>query len=263
MIRMRSRFVAVAYPAVPVLVGLGIWELIVAVRDVPVYLLPAPSRIAQVFFKKFGILADHSIVTLQEVLIGYAASVVLGVLLAVMIVQWRPFERSVYPLLVTSQTVPKMALAPLFVVWFGFGLVPKVLVVFLIAFFPIVIDSVVGLRTVQPEMLSLAASMGANKIQILRQFRLPSALPSIFAGMKVAITLSVVGAVVGEFIAGDRGLGYLIQLSAYNFQVPLLFGAILMLVAMGMVLFLIIQVAELVFVPWNTEKVGRQRAIGA
>ena len=262
MSRTQLRLRAVAYSAIPVLLLIGLWELVVAVRNIPVFLLPRPSLIVIEMFEKVTILRGHFLRTLEEVLIGYVASVVIGILIAILIVQWRPFERSVYPLLVTSQTVPKMALAPLFVVWFGFGMMPKVLIVFLIAFFPIVIDTVVGLRTVRPEMLSLAASMGASNVQILRRFRLPAALPSMFAGMKVAITLAVVGAIVGEFIAGDKGLGYLIQLSAYNFQTPLLFGSIMALVFMGLGLFLVIYVAERLLIPWETERVHRQQMAG-
>ncbi len=250
----------VVLPLLVVLVLVAAWEAAVRILGIRTYLLPAPSVVARELMAKAGLLAMHGGATLVEVLAGYLASVLLGLPLALLMVELRWFERAVYPLLVISQTVPKMAIAPLFVVWLGFGVTPKILVVFLIAFFPIVIDGLVGLRAIQPEMLQLARSMGATSRQIFVMFRLPTALPSIFAGLKVAMTLAVVGAIVGEFIGGDQGLGYLLQMSAFNFQTPLLFATIVVLVALGLVLFLGIVLLERVLIPWEAERVARQEA---
>lgn len=249
---------SVVIPVATVVGMVVLWELAVRVYDIRPYLLPAPSAVFRELIAKFGVLVAHGRATLFEIAVGYLASVLLGLPLAVLMVQWRWFEAAVYPVLVVSQTIPKMAIAPLFVVWLGFGLAPKVLVVFLIAFFPIVIDGVVGLRAIQPDMIKLARSMGASSYQVFRMFRFPNALPNIFAGLKVAMTLAVVGAIVGEFIGGDRGLGYLLQVTAFNFQTPLLFATIVVLVVLGLLLFLGIVLLESVMIPWEAERVRRQ-----
>ena len=158
--------------------------------------------------KDYRLLADHTWVTLGEVLAGYLLAIAVGIPLAALLAQFRIIENALYPLLIASQTIPKIAIAPILVVWFGFGLVPKMLVAFLICFFPIVVDTLIGLRSVPKEVLWLARSMGASQWKTFSKIQFPAALPHIFAGLKVASTLAVVGAVVGEFVAADRGLGY-------------------------------------------------------
>ena len=162
------------------------------------------------------------------------------------------FERAVYPLIVGSNTVPKVALAPLLLAWFGFGLMPKILIVVLVAFFPIVINAVVGLKSLGAPMIYLARSMGASAAQVFWLFRMPNALPSIFAGLKIASVLSVIGAVVAEFVGADSGLGYAMMVATSDLNIARQFAAILVLSAIGMVFFWILGVVERLLLPWHS-----------
>jgi NitT/TauT family transport system permease protein len=188
-----------------------------------------------------------------EILAGFALAVAVAVAVPLaMVIVWSPLiERGVYPLLVASQAVPKIAVAPLLIFWAGLGLFPKVLVAFAISFFPVVIDTVVGLRAVEPEMLHLARSMGAGERRIFFKIRFPSALPSVFAGLKVAVTLAVVGAIVGEFIQADRGLGYVLQQATSVIDTRLAFATIFILAVIGIVLFLAVEAVERRLTPWS------------
>src|SRR3712207_4628806 len=197
-------------PLAGVLVFLVVWEVGVAVFKAPAYLLPPPTEIIRVFFAEFGRIAFHGWVTLYEMLLSYALAVAIAIPLAIAITSSERFDRFSMPTLLFFQVVPKVAIAPLFLVWFGVGALPKVLVAFLISFFPIVIDAAVGLRSMSAEMRDLARSMGASRMQVFAQFRLPTSLPYLFSGLKVAATLAVAGAVVGEFVGADKGLGYLL-----------------------------------------------------
>jgi NitT/TauT family transport system permease protein len=242
-----------AEQALVVAIVLGVfasWEIGVRVFDVPVFVLPPPSQIAVHLVAERALLAEHTWVTASEVLLGFLAAVAIGVPLAVGIVYSRIFEKVAYTFIVPLQTVPKVALAPLIVLWFGYGLLPKVIVAALIAFFPIVIASVVGLRAIEQEMLYLARSLNASELQVFLKFRLPRALPNVFGGFKVGIGQAVIGAVVGEFIAAERGLGYLQILSSSRLETTLLFGAVVVLALVGLTLFWIIAVLERLAMPW-------------
>jgi len=192
---------------------LVVWEVGTRVLGVPIFLLPPPSAIAVSFIRNLSLLLFHGWVTTAEILLGFALSIVVGIPLALAIFLWPAFSRSILPLLVSSQAMPKVAVAPLFLVWFGFGLLPKVLIAFLIAFFPVVINTAVGLASIEPEKIYLARSMGFGATATFFKIRLPNALPAIFGGLKISITLAVVGAVVGEFVGGDAGLVYLLMVS--------------------------------------------------
>ncbi len=242
------------YPLTAIVLALVIWEVICIAFKVPLYLLPPPTKIMVGLFTNAGLLLNHSWTTLQEILLGFLASILFGVPMALAIVSFRPVEKSIYPLLVGSQVVPKIALAPLFVVWFGFGMPPKVIVAFLIAFFPIVIDSVVGFRSVELEKLYLIRSMGANWFEVFFKVRLPQALPNILGGLKISITLAVVGAIVGEFIGADKGLGRLLLIANGNMDTVLLFAAITALTIMGILLFLAIEILERILLPWHVSR---------
>ena len=202
----RARTTAVVYPLAVLAAVLAVWELGTRGLGIPEFLLPPPSAIVISLGDHWPLVLKYSWATSVEILLGYALSIAVGIPLALAIFLWPPFARAIYPLLVSSQAMPKVAIAPLFIVWFGFGLLPKVLIAFLIAFFPIVIDTAVGLAAIEPEKIYLARSMGFGGIATFFKFRLPNALPSIFGGLKIAITLAVVGAVVGEFVGGDAGL---------------------------------------------------------
>ena len=244
-------------PALTVAAIFVVWEVAARGGYVPRYLLPSPSGVALRFAQFYGIILKELAVTLQETLLGFALSVAVGIPLAMALVSWRTFNRAVYPLLIGSQVVPKVALAPLFLVWFGFGLTSKVLIVFLVAFFPIVVDAIVGLESTEIGKLHVARAAGATPVQVFWRVRLPNALPAIFGGMKVSITLAVVGALVGDFIAAENGIGRLLLSANGNMDTELLFAAILALVAAGIALFLLMEGAEKLALPWHISQRGR------
>jgi NitT/TauT family transport system permease protein len=244
----------------PILVSIGllvVWEVAVDLFKIPAFLFPAPSDILAACRDNAPLLLRESRVTTVEILLGYFLSIVVGIPLALAIFQWPVFAKSIYPLLISSQAMPKVAIAPLFVVWFGFGFVPKVLIAFLIAFFPIVINTVMGLSSIEQEKIFLARSMGLSGFQTFRLIRFPNALPSIFAGLKISITLAVVGAVVGEFVGGDSGLGYQLMVANGAMNTPLLFAGVLALTILGLVLYGIIEIIEHFAMP------HRERVTGA
>lgn len=234
------------------LIGIVIlWQIATMVFHLPSYLLPSPYAIGLDFYKRWPVYLSNSWITLFEILAGFVISVLIGIPLAICVTYSDLLDRSIYPVIVGSQTVPKVAIAPILLAWFGFGLTPKIMIVALVAFFPIVVNSVVGLRSTTPAMMNLARSMGSSSGQIFLYFRLPQALPNIFAGMKLAIVLAVIGAVVAEFVGADSGLGYLIMVSGADFKIDRQFSAILVLSVMGMVLFWLIGVIERLVLPWH------------
>jgi NitT/TauT family transport system permease protein len=243
----------------PILLSIGllvIWEFAVDLFKIPAFLFPAPSDILAACRDNAALLLRESRVTTVEILLGYFLSIVVGIPLALAIFQWPVFAKSIYPLLISSQAMPKVAIAPLFVVWFGFGFVPKVLIAFLIAFFPIVINTVMGLSSIEQEKIFLARSMGLSGFQTFRLIRFPNALPSIFAGLKISITLAVVGAVVGEFVGGDSGLGYQLMVANGAMNTPLLFAGVLALTILGLVLYGIIEMIEHFAMPYRERVTG-------
>ncbi|MGH9118795.1 MAG: ABC transporter permease [Acidimicrobiales bacterium] len=254
--RLRASVSAVGWPLGTTLVAIVLWELGVRVFDVPQYVLPAPSQVLITILDERVRLYENGLVTLWAVLAGFALAIAVSVPLALLIVYSKLFERAVYPLLVFAQTVPKISVAPIFIVWFGFGVTPKVLIAFLICFFPIVIDTAIGLRSVQPEMVDLIRSMGGSRLEVFRRVRIPNALPYFFSGLKIAVTLAVVGAVVGEFVGSTKGLGFvLIQASSF-LNARLLFAAIVVLTLIGVALFYLVDYLERLLVPWHVTRRG-------
>ncbi|MEA2816987.1 MAG: NitT/TauT family transport system permease protein [Rhodospirillaceae bacterium] len=243
-LRMRERASAILSPLAAVVALIAIWELLTRLFEVPTYLIPRPGLVALALSEHFELILKESWVTTSEILLGYALSIVVGIPLALAIFLWPPFARAIYPLLVSSQAMPKVAVAPLLIVWFGFGLLPKVLIAFLIAFFPIVINTVVGLAAIEQEKILLARSMGMNGAATFFKIRLPNALPSIFGGLKISITLAVVGAVVGEFVGGNGGLGYQLMVANGSMDTPLLFAGLIALTVLGIVFFMLVEVVE-------------------
>lgn len=242
----------VGIPLVAVLLFLLLWELMVRTFKIPEYLLPAPSAIAVGSWQVAGNLGMHSLATLKTVLLGFAASVLISFPMAMAITSSPAVGNAIYPLLVLTQSIPKVALAPLLVVILGANEVPRVVVTFLVAFFPLVISISTGLLAVPPELLELGRACKANWRQELLRIRLPYAVPFIFSGFKVSITLCVVGAVVAEFVNADQGLGYLIVTSTAFFKVPLAFGAVIVLSLMGIVLFQAVVMLERWLFPWSS-----------
>jgi len=227
-----------------------VWEAGVRMFSVPEYLLPAPSRIIEDTAAMGPALGDNIFATLRTVVLGFLLSIAVSFPLAVLISSSRLAADAIYPLLVLTQSVPKVAIAPILVVVLGPNELPRVIVTFLVAFFPLVIAMTSGLMAVPPELIELARSCRASRFQELVRVRLPYSVPFVFSGLKSAIALSVVGAVVGEFVAAEKGLGYLITSATAFFKVPVAFGAMLILALLGIVLFQLIVVVERVFFPW-------------
>jgi NitT/TauT family transport system permease protein len=244
--RMRSLAAHVAWlmPALSLFCCLAIWEAAVRYFQVPVYLIPAPSLIAGKLIAGYPLFLEETLHSVAAIITGFTLAALVGIPSATLMVYSAWFRRTVYPILLTAQVLPKVALAPLFIVWFGFGLLPKVLMTFLISFFPIVIDTLTGLNAVRPESLLLIRSMGGTRWQTFYKVRLPSALPSIFGGFKVAITFAVVGTIVAEFVGSDHGLGYILVLARGNLDTVTVFAAILWLVAIGFLFYFAVELAE-------------------
>lgn len=247
-------------PIAGVLVFLAIWQIGVVVYQVPAYLLPPPTMIAQTFVDEFPRLLRHGWITTYEMLGGYALAVGVAIPLAIAITSSKRFDEFVMPTMLFFQVVPKVAIAPLFLVWFGVGTTPKVLVAFLISFFPIVIDAAVGLRSMSPEMNDLARSMGASRMQVFAQFRLPTSLPYLFSGLKVAATLAIAGAVVGEFVGADKGLGYLLLTTNSNMETSLMFATIVALTIIGLAFFYLVEFVESLLIPWHVTHRTREES---
>jgi len=227
------------------------WQLFVVLWKMPPYLLPSPVAIAQTFVTEFPELLRHGWVTTYEMLAGYALAVAIAIPLAIAITSSARFNQFVTPTMLFFQIVPKVAIAPLFLVWFGVGATPKILVAFLISFFPIVIDAAVGLRSMSVEMTDLARSMGATRMQVFTRFRLPTSLPYLFSGLKVAATLAIAGTVVGEFVGADKGLGYLLLVTNSNMQTSLMFATIVALTIIGLVFYYLVELLESLLIPWH------------
>ena len=231
-----------------------LWALVVRVFQMPQYLLPGPIPVFASLAKNIAVLANQTLWTSATVLIGFVVAALFAIPLAMVIVVSPVLERLLYPPMVATQSIPKIALAPLFIVWFGFGVAPKVAVAFLIAFFPIVIDTIVGLRSIDPAMIQLARSMGAPPYRVFLKLRLPHALPAIFGGLKVASSLAVVGALTGEFVGSDKGLGYLLVQASGNLNTALLFATLVILSALAMAFFYLVEVLERIAIPWHASQ---------
>ena len=231
-----------------------LWEALVRSLRVPPYILPPPSRIIATFATHFALLLGHAGVTLIEVILGMLFGVVGGFCLAVLIFYFRTLERALYPLIIASQMIPVFAIAPLLIIWFGYGLWPKVTVAGLIVFFPIVVNTVDGLRSVNEETIDVLRSLDASRMQIFTHVRLPACLPSLFSGLKVGVTLSVVGATIGEWVGAKSGLGYLMIQSNARLRTDLVFASILMLSLLGLLLFAITSIMERRFLRWMSPR---------
>jgi len=255
-----SRVLAVASaswrPAVVLLVLFGVWWFVAWRELVPAYLVPSPGAVWDTMVEDWAMLLEHTWVTTMETVVGFVLAAVIGVATAVLLVYSPTAEKSLYPLILFAQVIPKIAIAPILVVWFGFGATPKIVLAVLIAFFPVVVSAVAGLRSIDPELLEMSATMGASRWKTFRKIRFPGSLPQLMSGLKVAVTLAVVGAVVGEFVGADRGLGYVLLLASGNLDAPLLFADLILMSLIGVVLFLLVEVLERLLIPWHASRRG-------
>jgi len=242
------------YEAVPALLvfvaSIIAWEIAIVVFDVKEFLVPAPSKVFRALVASNINWPYHFWVTTYETLAGFAVAAVFGITVAYLIVNYRKLNQILYPYILLAQVVPKVAVAPLFFIWFGFGELPKVLVAFLVAFFPIIIDTVVGLNAADPDMLDFMRTLGASRYKTFVRVKLPAALPHIFGGFKVAITLAVIGAVIGEFVGAESGLGYMIIRAQSHFKTDQVFASLFLLGVLGMALFLAFVLLERLAIPW-------------
>jgi ABC-type nitrate/sulfonate/bicarbonate transport system permease component len=236
---------------------IGAWQLYVDAADVRESILPSPGRVASALWGRRALLASHAGTTLAEIALGFAAAVLVGIGLAILIRGSRALERAVYPWLVVSQVVPVPAVAPLILIWTGFDLRPKVIVIALVSFFPIAVGAVDGLRAAEPALIDLLRTMGATPWQRFRIARAPAALPSLFSGLRVAAALAVIGAVFAEWVGSSRGLGHLVLVFNNETATPELFATIVVLAAIGLGLFGLVGAAERLAIPWYREPRSR------
>jgi NitT/TauT family transport system permease protein len=249
------------YLLIPVVLALvvGLWELIVRWGEYQPFILPSPQRVAARWAAALadGTLVTHTLVTLREVFAGLALGLSVAVVLGYALAKSPLLERIISPYLVASQAIPIVALAPLLVIWFGAGAFSKVLVCALTLFFPVLINTIVGIRSVDPSLMDLMRSLRATRWQVFTMLEVPAALPVLLGGLKVGVTLSVIGAVVGEFVGSDRGLGFLVNLARGIFDTPLMFVALLTLMAIALTLYLSVAALETVLLRWNRPENGR------
>lgn len=240
--------------AVLALMVLVLWESVVRLFGIPAFLLPGPTAIVGAFWESRGLLLEHSVPTAGEALIGFLGAAVAGVLSGVLINRSSLAERSLYPWLVASQTLPIIAIAPVLVTWFGYGPLPKVLVVILFCFFPITVATVDGLRATDPDLIRLMRSFGANRRRIFFMVEVPGALPFLFGGVRLAVTYCVIGAVIGEWVGSSEGLGFLMIQDKAQFEIPRLFAEIGLLSVMGVSLFLLVALTQRLAAPWTLRR---------
>lgn len=230
------------------------WELAVIVFRIPRYILPSLSSIIRQFIRNFDLIWEYTLITGSETLVGFVIAVAIGVPLAMLTAFSRILRQTFYPFAVALEMVPKIAFAPLFVTWFGFGFIPKMIIVFLVCFFPILLNGILGFTSLSQEMVYFSRSTGASQLRMFWKIRLPAALPELFVGLKGAAVNATVGATISEWIGGDAGLGYYIQIATGQLRMDLAFAIIFMLTALGLLLFYIVQLVEKRMIPWHVSQ---------
>ncbi len=230
---------------------LAIWEFLGRILEIPGYILPAPSAIALALAENFPLLLEHTRATFIAVLGGLILAIGVAFILALAMDRWKPLKQALYPVLVISQAVPIFALAPLILIWFGAGLLPKVLIVALVCFFPLAVNLVEGLSQVDQEAVDLMQTMQANRWMIMRSVQLPFAMPYFFSGLKIAATYSVLGAIIGEWLAARAGLGIYMLRAMHSFRTSDLFASIVVVVVISLALFKLVELAGWLFMPWQ------------
>jgi NitT/TauT family transport system permease protein len=238
-------------PILFVILLFGTWEASVWAFDIALYILPPPSVIAEQFVLRFDRIWEYTLVTGGETLVGFLVAVVLGVPLSLVIAFSWVLRRTLYPLAVSLEMVPKIAFAPMFVTWLGFSFVPKIIIVFMVCFFPILLNGILAFTSLSEELLRFARSTGAGVLTTFFRVRLPAALPQLFVGIKGAAVNATVGATVSEWVGGDAGLGYYIQIASGDLRMDIAFAIIFMLAALGLALFGVVVLIERALIPWH------------
>jgi ABC-type nitrate/sulfonate/bicarbonate transport system permease component len=256
-----GRVVRALAPALLLLAALlALWQWYAGQPSIDPQLLPTPVAVWKALVSDRTLLWHHTLVTLYETLVGFGAALTIGILLAA-VIDFSPWlRRALYPLLVTSQTIPIITLAPLVVLWYGFGLTSKVIVITLVCLFPIVVALADGLRSADPELLKLFRAFGAGRLRIFWSVRLPGALPALFSGIRIAVAYSIIGAIFGEYVAASEGLGFFIQLEFHAFATAAVMATIVVSAALSIFLFLVVAVIERLALPWYYRD-GRQGSV--
>jgi NitT/TauT family transport system permease protein len=243
-----------ATPFIFALVLIATWHFAVALFGIPAYILPAPLSIVLQFIRNWPVIRHATVVTGIETLGGFALAIALGVPLSLIVALSPLLRRTFYPLAVTLEMVPKIVFAPIFVTWFGFGILPKFLIVYLVCFFPILLNGILGFTSLGTDLDRFCRSTGAGPLRSFFKIRLPAALPQVFVGLKGAAVNATVGATIAEWIGGDAGLGYQIQIASGNLRMDIAFAIIIMLATLGLLLFWLVVVAERLTIPWHVSQ---------
>jgi len=252
--RLRARPDIICVPLLFVIL-VGLWEAVIRIGEVPIYVVPPPSAIARSLVRGLssGLYIQHGFVTLSQAMMGFASAAIAGMVIGSFIAQSRFVERTLYPYLIAIQTTPKVAIAPLFIIWFGFGMTSKVIMAGIVAFLPILVNVIAGLQSADPQRIELMRSLRASRWQIFRMVKLPSAMPMIFAGLHIGVIFSILGAIVGEFVGSRAGLGNLILQMNFNLDTAGVFAALACLSAMGITLHLVMHWLQSKLVFWANE----------
>jgi len=238
-------------PVVFLAVILIVWQISCYAMHVSMVILPTPTRIAHSLVSDWSLIWSNLIVTMLEILIGFLVSLVVGMVLGILIVYSKALERLLYPLVIVSQVIPIFAVAPLMIIWFGFGLTPKIIIAAMVTFFPICVNQVEGLRSVDPGIINLMRSYNATEFQIFRIVRFPSSLPYLFAGIQVGITFSVMGAIIGEWVGSEKGVGAFMITANSMSRTDRVFAGIFVLAVLGIALFLLAKIIGKFLMPWQ------------
>jgi ABC-type nitrate/sulfonate/bicarbonate transport system permease component len=254
---LKSKIKNAAYPFIFFIILLLLWEAVARLGLLPEFILPAPSEIVLSLVSDFNIMYLHILVTVYETVTGFLISVILAVALAVIMDTALGIRRTIFPLVVISQTIPVIILAPLFIIWFGYGYLPKIIIVILICFFPVNISLLSSLTSTNREFVNLLRSMGAGKLQIYRFVKIPSAMPGLFSGLKIAATYSITGATIAEWVGGQNGLGVYMIRARHSFATDKVFASIIVVVILSIALLKFIEMIENKVLPW--QKINENR----
>lgn len=238
-------------PYTAALLLLVVWEMGVKLGNIPVYILPSPIEIVKTLAATFPLLVRHTASTLEEAIVGFALSILIAFVTAFALNHCKPLYQAVHPLLIISQTIPIITLAPLFLIWFGWGMLPKIMVVILVCFFPIVISFLKALDGVDPDLINLFRSMGASRIAFFKMVELPAALPGFFSGLKISASYSVMAAVIGEWLGAQEGLGYFMTIAQKSFRVDRVLAAVVLISVISLLLVKTVDLAEWILTPWS------------
>lgn len=252
MTRKNRRRLEIGAPWIVVITLLAVWQIAVVALGVKPFVLPAPTAILEAFMRDRGPIMQHALFTLSSTMTGFTFGVLFGILLGVFIGSSRLIYVGLYPILIGFNSIPKVAIVPLLVLWLGIGQPTAIATAFLLSFFPIAVNIATGLATVEPELEDVLLSLGASKLDILRKVGLPRAMPYFFASLKVSITLAFIGAVIAETIASNDGIGYLMLQASSQFRIPLMFAGVFVIATMGIITYLIFAFIEQRMTGWAT-----------